>query len=59
MEDEMKPIDMIIDTNCSITTDYRKGPNDLTISDIIASGAYKLITGIEVAYRAVAGQFSR
>jgi hypothetical protein len=59
MEGEMNPNDMIIDTNCNITTDFRTGPNDLTVSDIIASGAYKLITGIETAYRAVAGQLSR
>ena len=55
----MNSNDMIITTNQNITTDYRAGPNDLTISDIIASGAYKLITGIEVTYRAVAGRFSR
>ncbi len=38
---------------------YHSAAPEFTVSDMIASGAYHLVLGVEAAYRAVAGLFGR
>jgi hypothetical protein len=38
---------------------YHSAAPEFTVSDMIASGAYRLILGVEAAWRALAGLFGR